>query len=568
MKKQDWLAGMLMAGALLVGCENVEEPEVDTVVEQEVQEEEVDNQAQEEVEKLQKLQQEAVAMQDEIETLRKALDEERAKAPAVEVKKEVEYVYVPKTEYVYIPKTEYVEVEKEVIKEVPVEVEKPIDKEEKPKQEAPKEDVGQEDKEIPQFPTEEDMNTPKPPLDKEPIQEPQQPEVQIPEQEQQQQQVTLNKPIQVKGNGEDLFEIIIKDVSFIEDPDGVFESIAVVTVEGTNIGQQGKHPLNEYLFNAYDENGTVLDIQDVYLEENGWLYDYEFIGEGRNCTSIIPYGVNGNVFELEVVEDIYYGEIIGSLFVTVEKPAEPEQPKEEIQKPQQPEVNEPEIELPIEPSVPQEPEQPQQPEVNEPVEPEVPEVPEQPEVIVPPVVEPEQPQEPQEPEVPEVIEPEIPETPQVPSQPEIPQEQLQANQEAQTYVDVTAVSEKALLQILTEIHGYSTDVAQKAIASLNVNWHEEAKQAAQEYIDSRVGISYKNLIQVLQTADQFTSEQAQAAVDAIRNNVNWRVQCLYAARRYLNEAPGTDRETVRGLLLCAEHFTPDEINFASSQIWR
>lgn len=343
MKKQDWLAGMLMAGALLVGCENVEEP-VDTVVEQEVQEEEVievDNQAQEEVEKLQKLQQEAVAMQEEIETLRKALDEERAKAPAVEVKKEVEYVYVPKTEYVYIPKTEYVEVEKEVI----VEVEK---------------------------------------------------------------EVIVEVPVEV----------------------------------------------------------------------------------------------------------------------------EPETPKEEIQKPQEPEV------------------------------------------IVPPVVEPEQPQQPQQPEVPEVekpVEPEVPEVPEQPETPEQPVELQEAIQFAKDYINATGVSRNALFQLLAQVHGYSSDTARYAIETVEnegfVDWHEEAKQAAQAYINSGAGISYKNLIQVLQMADQFTSEQAQAAVDAIKGNVNWKVQCVYAAQRYIDAVPGIDRETVKQTLLYAEQFTQDEINYAIGQLY-
>lgn len=259
------------------------------------------------------------------------------------------------------------------------------------------------------------------------------------------------------------------------------------------------------------------------------------------------------------------------------EPVDQEEPKEEIQKPQQPEVNEPEIETPdipeaeipenqepVTPPAENEPEQPEQPEGDK-VQPERPYEPEagegeEPEVI-PPVEQPETPEQPEQPEVPE--------TPENPQEPQIPAEVLEAIQQAKDYINITGVSRNALFQLLAQAHGYSSDTARYAIETVEnegfVDWHEEAKQAAQEYIDSRVGVSYRNLIEVLQTANQFTDRQAQAAVDAIKGNVNWRVQCLYAAQKYVDTGV-TDKFTLNSILRQAEGFLQDEINWAFSQL--
>lgn len=535
MKKQDWLAGMLMAGALLVGCENVEEP-VDTVVEQEVQEEEVvevDNQAQEEVEKLQKLQQEAVAMQEEIETLRKALDEERAKAPAVEVKKEVEYVYVPKTEYVYIPKTEYVEVEKEVIKEVPVEVikevekevikevekevivevpvevEKPLDKNEEPKQEAPKEDVGQEDKDIPQFPTEEDMNTPKPPVDKEPIQKPQEPEVQIPE---------IEQPI---------------EPSVPEQP------------------QQPQEPEVEK-----ESFQVFINFFDITTGEQFVVWhDIVSVEEGKpyNVTELVNFEMEGFVqvrIEGEPIGIMGHGDVTINVYY--------------------------------------EPQQPQQPEVEKPVEPEVPEVPEQPET-------PEQPDVPEviEPEIPQELQNAIQVAKSYVRDTHISKQFLvimleeegftneiaqqasdsitvdwnkEALDQAESYIHSCNIS-KQLLQEMLQTDYFTDAQVNYAMSNIgNVDWNSEALAAAKEYVGfTFTGYSEKGLAEELLTVDKFT----QAEVDYAMNNigkVNWSVEAHESAKQYLELFPDTTKNEMREFLK-AEKFTDGQITFALRQIW-
>lgn len=131
-----------------------------------------------------------------------------------------------------------------------------------------------------------------------------------------QQEVKMNEPLTIKEFGEDLLQIKITDIRFTEErnefEERQFESVVVVKVELQNIGTEQTFVDGGDLFNVYDTEGNVLE---TYANS-----DYEFdrayeINPTRKATIEIAYGIpTGTEFELEVVEDIWDGGVLGSLF--------------------------------------------------------------------------------------------------------------------------------------------------------------------------------------------------------------------------------------------------------------
>ena len=93
---------------------------------------------------------------------------------------------------------------------------------------------------------------------------------------------------------------------------------------------------------------------------------------------------------------------------------------------------------------------------------------------------------------------------------------------AKNYLDFMAFSKKGLIQQLSSEYGdsYPEKVAEKAVNALekeeNIDWTEEAKEAAQNYLDT-MSFSKDGLVQQLESeyGDQFTHEQAVEAVEAV-----------------------------------------------------
>lgn len=84
--------------------------------------------------------------------------------------------------------------------------------------------------------------------------------------------------------------------------------------------------------------------------------------------------------------------------------------------------------------------------------------------------------------------------------------QRNALAKAQEYLAYTAFSASGLVAQL-EYEGFETAVAQNAVASLDVDWQEQAHQKAQEYLDNS-SFSLSGLIDQLEY-EGFTKTQAQ-----------------------------------------------------------
>ena len=101
-------------------------------------------------------------------------------------------------------------------------------------------------------------------------------------------------------------------------------------------------------------------------------------------------------------------------------------------------------------------------------------------------------------------------------------EEKNAYNSAKNYLDYMAFSKKGLIQQLSSEYGdnYPEKVAKKAVKALEkeekIDWTEEAKEAAQNYLDT-MSFSKNGLVQQLESeyGDQFTHEQAVAAVEAV-----------------------------------------------------
>ena len=107
-------------------------------------------------------------------------------------------------------------------------------------------------------------------------------------------------------------------------------------------------------------------------------------------------------------------------------------------------------------------------------------------------------------------------------EPEMTTAQENAYESAKNYVDTLAFSKKGLMEQLTSDYGeaYEKKDARFAIKLLQkrgeVNWKEEAVEAAQNYLDTQ-SFSKQGLFEQLTSdyGDGFTEKQAQYAVDKV-----------------------------------------------------
>ena len=118
--------------------------------------------------------------------------------------------------------------------------------------------------------------------------------------------------------------------------------------------------------------------------------------------------------------------------------------------------------------------------------------------------------------------PEIEEEPIVEKEPEMTASQRNAYRSAQNYISMMAFSKQGLIDQLSSEYGdnYDKEDAEFAVNYLEengeVDWVEEAKEAAQNYLDM-MPFSKQELIDQLSSdyGDKYTYEQAEKAVEAV-----------------------------------------------------
>jgi hypothetical protein len=162
------------------------------------------------------------------------------------------------------------------------------------------------------------------------------------------QEVKMNEPIIIKNSGEDAVKITITEVRFTDDRNEFYdgapvENVVVIKAEVENISNEEQTVWASEIFTLYDMDGNKLD---TYPNSDYQFQDYASINPTRKATIEKGFGIRqGADFELEVVEDMWDGGVIGSLFfkgtepVETENVVEPEkgepvkedEPKEEVE---------------------------------------------------------------------------------------------------------------------------------------------------------------------------------------------------------------------------------------------
>lgn len=103
-------------------------------------------------------------------------------------------------------------------------------------------------------------------------------------------------------------------------------------------------------------------------------------------------------------------------------------------------------------------------------------------------------------------------------EPKVSVEQEQAVLAAEMYVASSGFSQKGLVHQLSSEYGegFPKAVAEKAVASLDVDWNAEAVEAAQLYMEMG-GFSRDGLVEQLSSpaGEQFTVEQAEHAATEV-----------------------------------------------------
>lgn len=141
------------------------------------------------------------------------------------------------------------------------------------------------------------------------------------------QEVKMNEPIIIKNSGEDAVKITITEVRFTDDRNQFYdgapvENVVVIKAEVENISNEEQTVWASEIFTLYDMDGNKLD---TYPNSDYQFQDYASINPTRKATIEKGFGIRqGADFELEVVEDMWDGGVIGSLFFKGTEPVETE----------------------------------------------------------------------------------------------------------------------------------------------------------------------------------------------------------------------------------------------------
>ena len=135
--------------------------------------------------------------------------------------------------------------------------------------------------------------------------------------------------------------------------------------------------------------------------------------------------------------------------------------------------------------------------------------------------------------------------------------QVQAIQTAEGYLDTMPLSQTELLQMLT-VENINLEDAEFALEYLDIDWNQEARKKAKEYCKHKIGFSKVKLKAQL-LFDHFTEEEADFAVSHI--NVNWIEQAEIVAKEYMEDGVISKEDLIDALM--NEGFTKKEAEKAS-----
>jgi hypothetical protein len=95
-----------------------------------------------------------------------------------------------------------------------------------------------------------------------------------------------------------------------------------------------------------------------------------------------------------------------------------------------------------------------------------------------------------------------------------PVSQENAIRSAKEYLNLQGFSRQGLIRQLVSFDNYSTDDATAAVDSIPVNWNEQAARSAKEYL-SLQGFSHSGLVNQLIQFDGYTPSQAEYGTTAV-----------------------------------------------------
>lgn len=144
----------------------------------------------------------------------------------------------------------------------------------------------------------------------------------------------------------------------------------------------------------------------------------------------------------------------------------------------------------------------------------------------------------------------------------------EARSEAQALLGEAAFSRQALIEVLSDEsltqRPYSTAVATTAVDSLDVDWSQQAQRAAQEVVDSGVGVSPQSLLEFLSLPEMagFTEHEARAGMESL--TVNWAMEAMKAAEFNLTEGLSSHASLYDDLIF--EGFTEEQARDAVASV--
>ncbi|WP_329469237.1 Ltp family lipoprotein [Exiguobacterium sp. 9-2] len=156
-----------------------------------------------------------------------------------------------------------------------------------------------------------------------------------------------------------------------------------------------------------------------------------------------------------------------------------------------------------------------------------------------------------------------------PSTPDVPTEYLSALDKAGSYAETMNMSKAAVSNQLTSDYGeqFSKEAAAYAMENMSFDdWKSNALKSAESYSET-MNMSKKGIYDQLtsDSGEKFTSEEAQYAIDTL--DVDYNQNALQKAKEY-QETMSMSPEAIRDQLSSdyGEKFTPEEANFAVSQL--
>ena len=138
--------------------------------------------------------------------------------------------------------------------------------------------------------------------------------------------------------------------------------------------------------------------------------------------------------------------------------------------------------------------------------------------------------------------------------------QVQAIQTAEGYLDTMPLSQTELLQMLT-VENINLEDAEFALEYLDIDWNQEARKKAKEYCKHKIGFSKVKLKAQL-LFDHFTEEEADFALSHI--HVNWVEQAKIVAKEYMEDGVSSKEDLID--VLMNEGFTKKESEMATVKV--